>query len=111
DGKSYTNYEQIIDKLTFASWDRVFVIYDAIQLGIPLTRIHEITKIDMWFLRQYEELLMLEREISKYTLDTLPKSLMLDAKQKGFADRQIAHMLGSLESKVYQKRKEMNIKC
>ena len=50
DGKSYTNYEQILDKLKNASWDRVFVIYDAIQLGIPLSRIHEITKIDMWFL-------------------------------------------------------------
>ena len=109
DGKSYTNYEQIIEKLTHASWDRVFVIYDAIQLGIPLSRIHEITKIDMWFLRQYEELLLLEREISKYSLESLPKSLMLEAKQKGFADRQIAHMLGCLESKVYQKRKEMNI--
>ncbi|MFT7667174.1 MAG: carbamoyl-phosphate synthase large subunit, partial [Patiriisocius sp.] len=53
DGKSYTNYEQILDKLKNASWDRVFVIYDAIQLGIPLSRIHEITKIDMWFLKQY----------------------------------------------------------
>jgi carbamoyl-phosphate synthase large subunit len=49
------NYEQIIEKLTFASWDRVFVIYDAIALGIPLSRIHDITKIDMWFLKQYEE--------------------------------------------------------
>ncbi len=38
------------------SWDRVFIIYDAIQMGIPLSRIHEITKIDMWFLKQYEEL-------------------------------------------------------
>ncbi len=56
DGKGYKNYEQIIEKLTFASWDRVFVIYDAIAMGIPLSRIHEITKIDMWFLKQYEEL-------------------------------------------------------
>jgi len=32
------------------------VIFDAIQMGIPLSRIHDITKIDMWFLRQYEEL-------------------------------------------------------
>lgn len=109
DGKSYTNYEQIIEKLTHASWDRVFVIYDAIQLGIPLSRIHEITRIDMWFLKQYEALYLLEREISKYTLDTLPKSLLLEAKQKGFADRQIAHMLNCLESKVYQKRKDLQI--
>ena len=110
DGKSYKNYDQIIDKLTHASWDRVFVIYDAIQLGIPLSRIHEITKIDMWFLRQYEELYQLEKEIGKYSVETLPKSLLLEAKQKGFADRQIAHMLECWESEVHAKRMELDIR-
>jgi carbamoyl-phosphate synthase large subunit len=110
DGKGYKNYEQIIEKLTFASWDRVFVIYDAIAMGIPLSRIHEITKIDMWFLKQYEELYLLEREISTYKLDNLPKELLLEAKQKGYGDRQIAHMLSCLESQVYKLREEMNIK-
>ncbi len=109
DGKSYTDYDQIIEKLTHASWDRVFVIYDAIQLGIPLSRIYEITKIDMWYLKQYEELYLLEKEISTYTLDTVPRSLILEAKQKGYGDRQIAHMLKCLESEVYQLRERMNI--
>ncbi|WP_400072993.1 carbamoyl-phosphate synthase large subunit [Zobellia russellii] len=110
DGKGYSNYDQIIQKLTVPSWDRVFVIYDAIQLGIPLRRIHEITKIDMWFLKQYEELHLLEKEISTYTIATLNKELMLEAKQKGFADRQIAHMLDCYESEVHKKRtEEMNI--
>jgi len=109
DGKGYTNYEQIIEKLTFASWDRVFVIYDAIAMGIPLSRIHEITKIDMWFLKQYEELHSLEKEISTYKVDALPKGLLLEAKQKGFADRQIAHMVGCLESQVHTLRTDMNI--
>ncbi len=109
DGKGYTNYEQIIEKLTYASWDRVFVIYDAIAMGIPLSRIHEITKIDMWFLKQYEELFHLEKEISKYKIDSLPKELLLEAKQKGYGDRQIAHMMGCLESQVHKLRDEMNI--
>jgi carbamoyl-phosphate synthase large subunit len=109
DGKGYVEYDQVIDKLTHASWDRVFVIYDAIQMGIPLSRIHEITKIDMWFLKQYQELYELEKEISKYNVDSLDKSLLLEAKQKGFADRQIAHMLGCLESEVYNKRADMGI--
>lgn len=109
DGKGYKKYDEIIDKLTHPSWDRVFVIYDAVQAGIPLSRIHDITKIDMWFLKQYEELYALEVEISKYDIDTLPKDLLLEAKQKGFADRQIAHMLECLESEVYNKRDEMNI--
>jgi carbamoyl-phosphate synthase large subunit len=109
DGKGYTNYDQIIEKLTFASWDRVFVIYDAIQMGIPLSRIHDITKIDMWFLKQYEELYQLEKEISKYNINTIDRSLMLEAKQKGYGDRQIAHMLKCLESQVHKKRQEYNI--
>jgi carbamoyl-phosphate synthase large subunit len=110
DGKGYKNYEQIIEKLTFASWDRVFVIYDAIAMGIPLSRIHEITKIDMWFLKQYEELYAIEKEISKYNITNLPKELLLEAKQKGYGDRQIAHMLKCLESQVYKLRDDMNIK-
>ena len=109
DGKGYTKYQQVIHKLTNASWDRVFVIYDAIKMGISLERIHEITKIDMWYLRQYESLINLEKEISTFSIDTITKDLLLEAKQKGFADRQIAHMLGCLESVVYKKRKSMNI--
>jgi carbamoyl-phosphate synthase large subunit len=109
DGKGYTNYEQIIEKLTNPSWDRVFVIYDAIAMGIPLSRIHEITKIDMWFLKQYEELYTLEKEISNFKLETLPRELLLEAKQKGFADRQIAHMLACMESQIHALRMTMNI--
>jgi len=111
DGKGYKNYDQIISKLRHASWDRVFVIYDAIQMGIPLSRIYEITKIDMWFLKQYEELYNLEKEISSHNkIDSISKDLLLEAKQKGFADRQIAHMLGCWESEVYKKREELGIK-
>ena len=109
DGKGYKNYDQIIEKLKYASWDRVFVLYDAIQMGITLSRIHEITKIDMWFLKQYEELHLLEKEISKYDKESITKELLLEAKQKGFADRQIAHMLGCYESEVYTKRSDFNI--
>ncbi|HBH22597.1 MAG TPA: carbamoyl-phosphate synthase large subunit [Cytophagales bacterium] len=109
DGKGYKNYDQVIDKLKHASWDRVFVLYDAIQMGIPLSRIHEITKIDMWFLKQYEELYHLEKEISAYNIGTIERELLLEAKQKGYGDRQIAHMLNCLESEVYNKRKEFNI--
>ena len=109
DGKGLSNYDQIIDKLANPSWDRVFVIYDAIQLGIPLSRIHDITKIDMWFLKQYEELYALEKEITNYEIGSLPKDILLEAKQKGFADRQIAHMLDCLESDVHTKREELGI--
>jgi carbamoyl-phosphate synthase large subunit len=109
DGKGYKDYDTIIDKLTHASWDRVFVIYDAVAMGIPLSRIHEITKIDMWFLKQYEELFQLQKEVSTFKIETINRELLLEAKQKGYGDRQIAHMLGCLESQVYNKRKELKI--
>jgi len=110
DGKGYKDYNTVVQKLTNASWDRVFVIYDAIQIGIPLNRIHELTSIDMWFLRQYEELYLLEKEITSYDINSITKSLLLESKQKGFADRQIAHMLKCMESEVYKKRNTLGIK-
>ena len=109
DGKGYKDYNTIIEKLKYPSWDRVFVLYDAIQIGISLKRIYEITKIDMWFLKQYEELYMLEKEISRYNIKSIDNDLLLEAKQKGFADRQIAFMLGCLESAVYKKRNKLGI--
>ena len=109
DGKGYKDYNTIIEKLKYPSWDRVFVLYDAIQIGISLKRIHEITKIDIWFLKQYEELYILEREISKYDIKSIDNDLLLEAKQRGFADRQIAYMLGCLESAVYKKRNKLGI--
>ena len=109
DGKGYKDYNTIISKLTKASWDRVFVIYDAIEAGIPLERIYEITKIDIWFLKQYEELYQLEVEISKLNIDNIEYDTLLEAKQKGFADRQIAFMLDCLESEVYNKRDKLGI--
>ena len=109
DGKGYTDYDQIVDKLTNASWDRVFAIYDAIAIGIPLTQVHDITKIDMWYLKQYEELFQLQKEISSYTVETIQRDLLLEAKQKGYGDRQIAHMLDCLESEVYTKREELKV--
>jgi carbamoyl-phosphate synthase large subunit len=109
DGKGYKDYDQILFKLKNPSWDRVFVIYDAIQIGVPLKTIHEITKIDIWFLKQYEELFKLECEISNYSIETISSSLLLESKQKGFADRQIAHMLNCLESQVYKKRDKLGI--
>ncbi|MCC7332226.1 MAG: carbamoyl-phosphate synthase large subunit [Flavobacteriales bacterium] len=110
DGKEITNQDQILKSLENPSWDRLFHVYDAIKLGIPFKTIYEKTKIDYWFLRQIEELIKIEKKIQNYTLQTIPKELMFEAKQKGYADRQVAHLLKCLESEVYNKRNEMNIK-
>jgi len=110
DGKGKTKQEQILPGLENPSWDRIFLIYDAFKLGVSLRTIQKLTKMDKWFLYQVEELVELEKEIEKYTLDNIPKPLMLLAKQKGYADRQIAYLVNALESEVYEKRKEMGIR-
>jgi len=109
DGKSWTNQDDILHAMKQASSDRVFRIYDAIRLGIPLKTVHDITKMDYWFLRQLEELVMLEFEIEKYHIDNISEELLLQAKMKGYADRQIAHLLRCLESEVYKKRTDFEI--
>jgi carbamoyl-phosphate synthase large subunit len=109
DGKELKNQEQILDSLKNPSWNRLFHIYDAFKLGIPFKTIQKLTRIDAWFLNQIEELVELEKEIQKHTLDSIPFDLLLDAKQKGYADRQVAHLLKCLESQVYSKRKDLNI--
>lgn len=109
DGKELTNQNEILHSLEFASWNRLFHIYDAIKLGIPFKTIVEKTKIDIWFLKQIEDLIKLERKIEKFHLENLPQDLLFEAKQKGYADRQIAHLLRCLESEVSAKRKEYGI--
>jgi carbamoyl-phosphate synthase large subunit len=109
DGRELTNQTEILESLEHASWNRLFHIYDAIKLGIPFKTIVEKTKIDIWFLKQIEDLIKLEDVIEKYAINTIPKDLLFDAKQKGYADRQIAHLLRCLESQVYTKRTEMGI--
>lgn len=110
DGKELTNQEQILQSLERPSWNRLFHIYDAFKLGIPFKTIQKLTRIDPWFLHQIEELVVLEKEIEKYNINTIPKDLLLEAKRKGYADRQIAHLLRCLESEVYKKRNELGIK-
>ncbi len=104
DGKGETDQDKILHDLQYASGNRIFTVYDAMRIGIPTKKIYTITKIDYWFLHQIEELVNLEKEIEKYDINTLPNNLLLEAKMKGYADRQIAYLLRCLESEVHNKR-------
>ena len=110
DGKELTNQDELLYSLEHPSWNRVFHIYDAIKLGIAMKTIQKLTKIDRWFLKQIEELVELEKEVTTYELTTIPTDLLRKAKEKGFADRQIAHMLDCYESEVFKRRTELGIK-
>jgi carbamoyl-phosphate synthase large subunit len=109
DGREERDQEKLKYSLANPSWDRLFHIYDAFKAGLSFNTIQKLTKIDKWFLRQIEDLIILENEIEKYTIENISKELLLDAKQKGYADRQIAHLLRCLESEVFNKRKSLEI--
>ncbi|MFT5511800.1 MAG: carbamoyl-phosphate synthase large subunit [Bacteroidia bacterium] len=111
DGHEERNLEKLINSLKHPSWDRLFHIKDAISLGVPITSIQEITKIDRWFLEQIYGLVKTEREIKKYTLQNIEPAVLRIAKEKGFSDFQVAHAMGGCtEDEVYEKRKSLGIK-
>jgi carbamoyl-phosphate synthase large subunit len=109
DGREVADQKTLLTNLEKPLWNRLFHIYDAFKMGIPFKTIHKLTRVDPWFLNQIEEMIALEREIESYTLGTISRDLLLEAKQKGYADRQIAHLLNCLESEVFRKRQEMKV--
>jgi carbamoyl-phosphate synthase large subunit len=107
--KNLTKQEDLLYSLQNPSWNRLFHVYDAMKLGISMKTIQNLTKIDKWFLEQIWELIAVEKEIETFKLETIPADLMRKAKEKGYADRQIAHLLDCKESEVHKKRREMGI--
>ncbi len=110
DGKELRDQEALKKSLANPSWNRLFHIYDAFKAGLSFKTIQNLTKIDKWFLRQIEELILLEKEMEQFSIDDIAKDLLLTAKQKGYADRQIAHILNCKESQVFNKRNALGIK-
>jgi len=111
DGKHNRSIEEIMHGLEHASWNRLFLIKDAMSMGVPLESIRKVTKIDKWFLSQIHELVQLETELKRYSLNNIPKEFFFTLKQKGFSDIQIAYLLGNVsEDEVYERRRSLGIK-
>ncbi|MCJ8208200.1 carbamoyl-phosphate synthase large subunit [Mucilaginibacter sp. RS28] len=111
DGRQSRNLDEIMQSLEHPSWDRLFHIYDALSLGVPIESVRKATKIDRWFLNQIQELVNLENELRRYSVNNIPEEFFYTLKQKGFSDVQIAWILGgnTTEEDVYKRRKELNI--
>jgi carbamoyl-phosphate synthase large subunit len=111
DGRQSRNLEEIMHSLEHPSWDRLFHIYDALSLGVPIESVRKATKIDRWFLNQIQEIVNLETELRRYSVNNIPEDIFLTVKQKGFSDVQIAFILGAntTEEDVYQRRKALGI--
>lgn len=110
DGKEEKDQEKLKHSLANPSWNRLFHIYDSFKAGLSFNTIQKLTKIDKWFLHQIEEMVKMEHELEQYSIQDVPADLILNAKQMGYADRQIAHVLKCKESQVNIKRNELNIK-
>jgi carbamoyl-phosphate synthase large subunit len=103
--------EELMEYLKRPTWDRIFKIKEAMDAGISIKTIRELTQIDRWFLYQIQDIVNLERKIKEYQhLDKLPLDLLREAKQMGFSDEQIADLIKDCTSdEVYDKRKAAGI--
>ncbi len=111
DGKQWVSTDDMLQGVKVASWDRLFRIYDALKLGVPMKTIQDITRIDPWFLAQIMELVDTEKKVRKLDLKDIDKTLMQELKEKGYSDLQLAYLTGSTEDEVYYYRtKELNVR-
>ena len=99
--------EKVIKALSKCNDERLFVIAEAMRRGIvDVDGVHNITKIDKWFLRKIKKITDLERRIQN---EQITPSLMLAAKDVGLADRSIAELAGKTTDEIRTLRKTMNI--
>ncbi len=110
-GKSLMHAEELLAYIKVPTWDRVFRIKDALMAGLSVNTISKATNgIDPWFLYEIQKICTLEKEIARFKFDTLPDSLLLEAKRMGFSDEQLCRIMNDgTEAELYEKRKAAGI--
>ncbi|MBZ4665758.1 carbamoyl-phosphate synthase large subunit [Mahella sp.] len=103
--------EEIKSRVAEISDERLFVVAEALRRGFSMEYIHDITKIDFFFLNKINNIVALEEHIKTLSRDALDKETLLRAKKMGFADAAIAKWLGISEDEVRQLRKQYGIKA
>ena len=109
DGKDELDRGRLREKLITPNRDRVFYIRHALQAGMSVSEVAELTGIDPWFLSQIEELVEVEGRVRSFDLESLPARLLVRAKRYGFSDRQLGHLLGSSGDAVRKLRSDEGI--
>jgi len=109
-GKSLMKAEEMLSHIKIPKWDRIFRIKDALMIGVSVNTISKATGIDRWFIYEIQKICNIEKELTKYDLDSLPAELLREAKVNGFSDEQISRILQhGDEEDIYKKRKELGI--
>ncbi len=109
-GKSQMHAEELLEYIKIPKWDRIFRIKDALLLGISVGTISKATGIDRWFVNEIRKIVDMEKEVSKYKLNTLPVDLLKEAKFMGFSDQQLSLIMqDGTDEKIYEMRKAAGI--
>ena len=101
--------DELYVKLAEPTSERQFIIYEAIRKGAPLAKLHEMTRIKMWFLEQMKELVDLEEKILACRGSSLPDELLIQAKKDGFSDKYLAELLDVDEWELFRKREALGM--
>jgi carbamoyl-phosphate synthase large subunit len=114
DGKGEPDPDRVKEKLAHPTPERIFNLRAALKSGISPAEIAETTRIDRWFLENIKQVCDLEEEIRRFVLDgrgpgRLPAAILRQAKEWGYSDLQLAHLLGSNEMELRERRKALGI--
>jgi len=101
--------EQIRAGLRTPNPDRIFTVRHAMQMGMSVEEIYELTNIDPWFLDKLQELLETEKVLKRSPLKDLSKDQLYAVKQQGFSDRQIAYATKTTEDEVRAFRQQLGV--
>lgn len=111
DKKEWIRTDDILQRLEKASDDRVYRIKDALRLGVPISTIHRLTGMDPWFLKEINNLVKLEQRLTHYNVsEDIDADFMLELKQHGYSDAQIAWLLRIDEDEVTRHRKKLGVR-
>jgi len=95
DGHDQIDPARLRERLITPHPKRIFYIRYAFQAGMSVEQVAALTRIDPWFLAEIEDLVNLEGRLRAFSLDTLPRELLWQAKRAGFSDVQLAHLCGA----------------
>ena len=90
--------------------ERIWYVGDAFAMGLSVDEVYELTKIDKWFLVQIEEIVKIELELEKMTVEQVDQATLLLLKQKGFSDRRLARQLKTTDKVIREKRRALGVR-
>ena len=96
-------------RLVVPSAERVYFVMHALTIGYAPEEVHELTKIDPWFLDNLSQIVERERELRRERIETISPGDLRQAKRMGFSDQRLATLLGTTEDRVRGTRIEMGI--